>query len=87
MQQIDSLMSIDVTKPKSIPLFLCEQQITIALDVMNNLLQTQAASSLFVSDEESLSGFIDMLLGVIKLYLAIEEVDNDDENYESTSEY
>ena len=52
---------------------------------MNNLLQTQAASSLFMSNEESLGGFIDMLLGVIKSYLAIEEFDNDDENFESTS--
>lgn len=61
------------------------QQITIALDVMNNLLQTQVASSQFISDEESLSAFIDTLLGVIKLYLSIEEFDDDDENYESTS--
>ena len=52
---------------------------------MNNLLQTQAASSSFISDEASLNGFIDVLLSVIKLYLAIEEFDDDDENYESTS--
>jgi hypothetical protein len=52
---------------------------------MNNLLQTQVASSQFTSDEDSLTSFIDALLGVIKLYLAIEEFDDDDENYESTS--
>ena len=52
---------------------------------MNNLLQTQAASSSFISDEGSLNGFIDVLLSVIKMYLAIEEFDDDDENYESTS--
>lgn len=54
---------------------------------MNNLLQTQVASAQFVSDEDSLSAFIDTLLGVIKLYLAIEEFDEDDENFESTSKW
>jgi hypothetical protein len=60
------------------------QKVSVAIDVINCLLQNQVTLNSLGERKEDLVSFVDTMVEIIKIYLAITDLYDDDEDLEST---
>jgi hypothetical protein len=60
------------------------QKVSVAIDVINCLLQSQVTLNSLGERKEDLISFVDTMVEIIKIYLAITDLYDDDEDLEST---